>query len=61
MMMLISFLALLGNAVCLYLFAKKVKVKEATYSGEQVIFTNNDVMINLGVIIGCWGFSLFYT
>jgi hypothetical protein len=57
MMMLISFLALLGNAACLYLLQKS-KSKEA-HIQASVIFTNNDVM-NQSRSDNCWGFSLFY-
>lgn len=57
MMMLISFLALLGNAACLYLLQKS-KSKEA-HIQASVIFTNNDVMINLGVIIA--GVFVYFT
>ena len=57
MMMLISFLALLGNAACLYLLQKS-KSKEA-HIQASVIFTNNDVMINLGVIIA--GVLVYFT
>ena len=57
MMMLISFLALLGNAACLYLLQKS-KSKEA-HIQASVIFTNNDVIINLGVIIA--GVLVYFT
>ena len=48
-MIIISILALIGNGLCLYLLQKS-KSKEA-HIQASVIFTNNDVMINLGVII----------
>lgn len=49
MMIIISFFALLGNALCLYLLQKS-KSKEA-HMQASMIFTSNDVIVNLGVII----------
>jgi Co/Zn/Cd efflux system component len=48
MMMGISFLALLANAYCLYLLQKS-RAQEA-HMRASMIFTSNDVLINLGVI-----------
>lgn len=48
-MMLISLLALMGNALCLYLLQKS-KNKEA-HMQASMIFTSNDVIANLGVIL----------
>jgi Co/Zn/Cd efflux system component len=48
-MIVISFLALIANAICLYLLQKS-KSKEA-HMQASVIFTSNDVIINLGVIV----------
>lgn len=47
-MIIVSFLALIGNAVCLYLLQKS-KSKDA-HMQASMIFTSNDVIINLGVI-----------
>lgn len=49
MMMGISILALIGNATCLYLLQKS-KSKEA-HIQASMIFTSNDVVVNLGVIL----------
>jgi Co/Zn/Cd efflux system component len=48
-MIIISMLALLGNAVSLYLLQKSSS-KEA-HMQASVIFTSNDVIINIGVMI----------
>ncbi|MDQ1352943.1 MAG: hypothetical protein QG657_3249 [Acidobacteriota bacterium] len=48
-MIVVSILALTANAVCLYLLQKS-KSKEA-HMQASMIFTSNDVIINLGVII----------
>jgi Co/Zn/Cd efflux system component len=48
-MIVISILALIANAICLYLLQKS-KSKEA-HMQASMIFTSNDVIINLGVII----------
>lgn len=55
LMISVSFLALLGNGVCLYLLQKS-KSKEA-HIQASMIFTSNDVIINLGVILA--GFLVF--
>ena len=49
LMIIISLLALAGNAICLYLLQKS-KSKEA-HMRASVIFTSTDVIVNLGVII----------
>lgn len=48
-MIFISILALMGNGLCLYLLQKS-KSKEA-HMQASMIFTSNDVIVNLGVII----------
>lgn len=48
-MIIISILALIGNALCLYLLQKS-KSEEA-HMKASMIFTSNDVIVNLGVII----------
>ncbi len=45
----ISFLALLANGICLYLLQKS-KSKDELHMKASMIFTSNDVIINLGVI-----------
>jgi Co/Zn/Cd efflux system component len=47
-MIIVSILALIANGVCLYLLQKS-KSKEA-HMQASMIFTSNDVVINLGVI-----------
>ncbi len=49
LMILVSVFALLGNAICLYLLQKS-KSKEV-HMQASMIFTSNDVILNLGVII----------
>lgn len=48
-MIIISILALIGNGLCLYLLQKS-KSKEA-HMQSSMIFTSNDVIVNLGVIV----------
>ena len=48
-MIIISTLALIGNGLCLYLLQKS-KSKEA-HMQASMIFTSNDVIVNLGVIV----------
>ncbi len=48
-MIAVSFFALLGNALCLYLLNKS-KSTEA-HMQASMIFTSNDVLVNIGVII----------
>ena len=49
MMIYVSVLALLANSFCLYLLNKS-KNKEEAHMQASMIFTSNDVIINLGVI-----------
>ncbi len=49
LMIIISVLALAGNAICLYLLQKS-KSQEA-HMQASMIFTSNDVIVNLGVIV----------
>lgn len=49
-MIYISVLALLANAICLYILQKS-KSKEDAHMKASLIFTSNDVIINAGVII----------
>lgn len=46
---MISISALIANGICLYLMQKS-KSKEETHIKASMIFTSNDVIINLGVI-----------
>ena len=48
-MIIISILALIGNGICLYLLQKS-RSKEA-HMQASMIFTSNDVIVNLGVIV----------
>lgn len=54
----ISVLALIANAVCLYLLQKS-KSKDEAHMKASLIFTSNDVIINLGVIAA--GFLVNWT
>jgi cation transport ATPase len=49
LMIIISLLALTGNAICLYLL-QKAKSQEA-HMKASMIFTSTDVIVNLGVIV----------
>lgn len=49
-MILISVFALMANGICLYLLQKS-KSKDDAHMKASMIFTSNDVIINLGVII----------
>ncbi len=49
LMIIISLFALAGNAICLYLLQKS-KSQEA-HMQASMIFTSNDVIVNLGVIV----------
>lgn len=49
-MILVSILALIANGICLYLLQKS-KSKEEAHMKASMIFTSNDVIINLGVIV----------
>ena len=48
-MVIVSIFALIANGICLYLL-QKAKGKEETHMKASMIFTSNDVIINLGVI-----------
>lgn len=48
-MIIVSILALIGNGLCLYLLQKS-RSKEA-HMQASVIFTSNDVIVNLGVMV----------
>ena len=48
-MIIISILALIGNGLCLYLLQKS-KSKDA-HMQASMIFTSNDVIVNIGVIV----------
>nr|WP_294921688.1 cation transporter [uncultured Flavobacterium sp.] len=56
-MIVVSLFALLGNSLCLYLLQKS-KSKEA-HMEASMIFTSNDVIINIGVVIA--GILVHYT
>lgn len=49
LMLIVSSLALIGNAICLYLLQKS-KSNEA-HMQASMIFTSNDVIVNIGVIV----------
>ncbi len=49
-MIIVSVFALIANGICLYILQKS-KGKEEAHMKASVIFTSNDVIINLGVII----------
>lgn len=49
-MIIVSILALIANGICLYLLQKSTSKKEA-HMKASMIFTSNDVIINLGVIV----------
>ncbi|MEN8125903.1 MAG: cation transporter [Bacteroidota bacterium] len=48
-MIIVSIFALIANGICLYLIQKS-KSKEEAHMKASLIFTSNDVIINLGVI-----------
>jgi len=48
-MIFVSVLALIANSICLYLLQQS-KSKEEAHIKASMIFTSNDVIINLGVI-----------
>lgn len=47
---IVSIFALVANGICLYLLQKS-KSKEEAHMKASLIFTSNDVIINLGVIV----------
>ena len=49
-MIVVSSFALMANAICLYILQQS-KSKEEAHMKASMIFTSNDVIINLGVII----------
>ena len=49
-MIVVSVFALIANGICLYILQKS-KIKEEAHMKASMIFTSNDVIINLGVII----------
>ncbi|MDO6760574.1 cation transporter [Tamlana sp. 2_MG-2023] len=49
-MIIVSIFALIANAICLYILQKS-KSKEEAHMKASMIFTSNDVIINLGVIV----------
>ena len=49
-MIIVSIFALIANGVCLYILQKS-KSKEEAHMKASMIFTSNDVIINLGVIV----------
>lgn len=49
-MIVVSIFALIANGLCLYILQKS-KSKEEAHMKASMIFTSNDVIINLGVII----------
>lgn len=49
-MIVVSVFALVANGICLYLLQKS-KSKEEAHMKASMIFTSNDVIINLGVIM----------
>lgn len=58
-MIVISSIALIGNAICVYLL-QKLSSNEA-HIKASLIFSANDVLINLGVIISAILVALFKT
>ena len=49
-MIIVSVFALIANGICLYILQKS-KSKEEAHMKASMIFTSNDVIINLGVIL----------
>lgn len=49
-MIVVSVLSLIANSICLYLLQQS-KSKEEVHIKASMIFTSNDVIINLGIII----------
>lgn len=56
-MIIVSIFALIANGICLYILQKS-KSKEEAHMKASMIFTSNDIIINLGVIIA--GISVNY-
>lgn len=59
-MIIVSILALIANGICLYILQKS-KSKEEAHMKASMIFTSNDVIINLGVILAGFLVSWFNT
>lgn len=57
-MLVVSIFALGANALCLYILQKSKNSKEA-HMQASMIFTSNDVIINLGVIVA--SIAVFFT
>ena len=49
-MIIVSIFALIANAICLYVLQQS-KSKEEAHMRASMIFTSNDVIINIGVIV----------
>ncbi len=49
-MIIVSFFALLANGICLYLMQQS-KSKNEIHMKASLIFTSNDIIINIGVIV----------
>jgi Co/Zn/Cd efflux system component len=49
-MIIVSIFALIANGICLYILQKS-KSKDEAHMKASMIFTSNDVIINLGVIV----------
>jgi Co/Zn/Cd efflux system component len=49
-MIIVSTLALVANGICLYILQKS-KSKNEVHMKASMIFTSNDVLINLGIIV----------
>lgn len=49
-MIIISIFALIANGICLYILQRS-KSKEEVHMKASMIFTSNDVIINLGIIV----------
>ena len=49
-MIIVSFFALIANGICLYILQRS-KSKEEAHMKASMIFTSNDVIVNLGVIL----------
>jgi len=56
-MILVSFFALMANATTMFILNKS-KSKDANMQASK-IFTSNDIIINIGVILA--GFAVLYT
>ena len=49
-MIIISIFALIANGICLYILQRS-KSKEEVHMKASMIFTSNDMIINLGIIV----------